>query len=61
MTAEYLHGYWTCEVLKQEFEGVNFFCSQVVTHKKNEEAPKGALSVGMDEGFGEKKSRRVSS
>ena len=34
--------------------------SQVVTQKKNEEAPKGALTVGLDEGFAEKKSRRVS-
>ena len=34
-------------------------CSQVVTQKKNEEAPKGALTVGLDEGFAEKKSRRV--
>merc|ERR1719264_1808970 len=47
--------------VKQGFDYSKIIASEeVVTQKKNEEAPKGALTLGLDEGGAEKKSRRVS-
>ena len=46
--------------VKQGFDYSKIIASEeVVTQKKNEEAPKGALTLGLDEGGAEKKSRRV--
>ena len=49
---------YSCRV-KQGFDYSKIIASEeVVTQKKNEEAPKGALTLGLDEGGAEKKSRR---